>query len=70
MKSGGLIGIIAWSQPALSDFVDEIETIIDDYGDDYVGLGTDFFGIDQAPTGFVGMQDLPAVTAELVARGH
>ncbi len=70
VKSGGLIGIIAWSQPTLSDFVDEIETIINDYGDDYVGLGTDFFGIDQAPTGFVGMQDLPAVTAELVARGH
>lgn len=69
-QSGGLIGIIAWSQPTLGDFVDEIETIIDLVGDDFVGLGTDFFGIDQAPTGFVGMQDLLAVTAELVKRGH
>lgn len=67
---GGLIGIIAWSQPTLGDFVDEIETIIDLVGDDFVGLGTDFFGVDQAPTGFIGMQDLPAVTEELVQRGH
>jgi membrane dipeptidase len=70
VASGGLIGIIAWSQPTLGDFVDEIETIITNYGDDYVGLGTDFFGVDQAPTGFTGMQDLPAVTEELVRRGH
>ena len=27
-------------------------------------------GVDQAPTGFKGMQDLPAVTEELVRRGH
>lgn len=27
-------------------------------------------GSDQCPTGFKGMQDLPAVTAELVHRGH
>lgn len=70
VKGGGLIGVIAWSQPTLGDFVDEIETIINSYGDDYVGLGTDFFGVDQAPTGFKGMQDLPAVTEELVKRGH
>ncbi|MCC6792120.1 MAG: membrane dipeptidase [Thermomicrobiales bacterium] len=67
---GGLIGIIAWSQPDLKTYLDEIETVIDLVGEDYVGLGTDFFGIDQAPTGFTGMQDLPAVTAGLVERGH
>jgi membrane dipeptidase len=69
-KSGGLIGVIAFWQPTLGDFVDEIETIIDTLGDDYVGLGTDFFGYENAPDGFTGMHELPAVTAELVRRGH
>jgi membrane dipeptidase len=44
--------------------------VINLVGPDHVGLGTDFFGLERAPTGFVGMHELPAVTAGLVERGH
>jgi membrane dipeptidase len=33
-------------------------------------LGTDFFGIERAPTGFTTMEELPNLTAKLVERGH
>jgi membrane dipeptidase len=68
--NGGVIGIIAYSQPDLTAFVDDVAFVIERVGPDHVGLGTDFFGFQRAPRGFQGMQDLPAVTAELVARGY
>ena len=67
--SGGVVGVIAYSQPTLDTMLDDVETLISWAGEDHVGLGTDFFGIEPAPTGFVGMQDLPNVTRGLVERG-
>jgi membrane dipeptidase len=67
---GGVIGIIAWDQPDLAAYLDDVETVIREFGPDHVGLGTDFFGIERAPTGFVGMHELPNVTRGLVERGH
>jgi membrane dipeptidase len=67
---GGLIGIIAWSQPDLATYLDEIETVITQIGPWYVGLGTDFFGLEAAPVGFAGIHELPNVTRGLVERGH
>jgi membrane dipeptidase len=67
---GGVIGIIAYNQPDLATFLDDVETVIREYGPDHVGLGTDFFGIERAPAGFVGMHELPNVTRGLVERGH
>ncbi|HKG24969.1 MAG TPA: membrane dipeptidase [Thermomicrobiales bacterium] len=69
-KKGGVIGIIAWDQSDLAAYLDDVETVIREFGPDCVGLGTDFFGIERAPTGFVGMHELPNVTRGLVERGH
>jgi membrane dipeptidase len=68
-RSGGLVGIIAYSQPTLEVFVDNIVEAVAAIGEDHVGLGTDFYGFQRAPLGFQGMQYLPCVTAELVNRG-
>jgi membrane dipeptidase len=69
-KGGGVIGIIAFDQPDLATFLDDVETIIREFGEDHVGLGSDFFGIERAPTGFLGMHDLPNITQGLIDRGH
>jgi len=68
--NGGVVAIIAYNQPSLDTFIDDIDYVIAAVGPDHVGLGTDFFGIERAPTGFVGMQDTPNVTRRLVERGH
>lgn len=68
-RSGGLVGIIAYSQPTIADFVNDIVETIAAIGDDHVALGTDFYGFQRAPLGFQGMQYLPRVTDEMVARG-
>lgn len=69
-RTGGVVGIIAWSQPTLNAFIDDIEQIITWVGADHVGLGTDFYGLDFAPEGFIGIQDLPNLTARLTERGY
>jgi membrane dipeptidase len=68
--TGGLVGIIAWDQPDLATYVDEVDFVIRAVGPDHVALGTDFFGIERAPTGFQTMAELPNLTAGLAARGH
>lgn len=67
---GGVVGIIAYNQPDIDAFVDDVEYVIRAVGADHVALGTDFFGIERAPLGFQTMAELPNVTAEFVARGH
>jgi membrane dipeptidase len=69
-RTGGVIGIIAYDQPDLDAFVDDIDYVIRAVGHDHVGLGTDFFGIERAPRGFQTMSELPNLTAALVARGY
>lgn len=69
-RSGGLVGIIAYGQRSLTEFVDNIDQAVAAIGIDHVGLGTDFFGFERAPVRFLGMHELPNVTAELVRRGY
>jgi membrane dipeptidase len=69
-NTGGLIGIIAYNQPDLETFIDDIDWVIRAVGPDHVGLGTDFFGVERAPIGFQSMAELPNLTAGLVARGY
>jgi membrane dipeptidase len=69
-KSGGVVGVIAYSQPTLDMVVDDIETLIGWTGPDHVALGTDFFGIEPTAPGFSGIQDLPNLTARMFDRGH
>lgn len=50
--------------------VDHIEHVIAVAGEDAVGLGTDFDGIDDPPEGMDDYSMLPKVTEELLRRGH
>ncbi|HET7094042.1 MAG TPA: membrane dipeptidase, partial [Thermomicrobiales bacterium] len=69
-ENGGVVGIIAYNQPDLDAYVDDIDYVIGAVGPDHVGLGTDFFGIERAPRGFATMAELPNLTAKLVERGY
>jgi membrane dipeptidase len=50
--------------------VDHIDHIVKLVGIDYVGLGSDFDGIQATPTDLVSVADLPNVTKELLRRGY
>jgi membrane dipeptidase len=50
--------------------VDHIEHVIKLAGPDAVGLGTDFDGIPDPPTGLEDVSKLPRITEELLRRGH
>ena len=54
----------------LGKVADHIEHVIAVGGVDAVGLGTDFDGIDDPPTGLEDYGKLIALTAELLRRGH
>lgn len=67
----------AWSEahphppaPALGVLADHIDHIRDVAGIDHVGYGSDFDGIDCAPTGVTDVSMFPRLTAELLRRGY
>ncbi|MBV8681482.1 MAG: dipeptidase [Caulobacteraceae bacterium] len=53
----------------VSDVADHIEHIRKVAGVDYIGLGSDFDGIDYTPQGLDGVDKFPAVLIELARRG-
>jgi membrane dipeptidase len=53
----------------LSLLVDHIAHLVDVAGEDHVGLGSDFDGVDAMPVGLGGIDGLPAITLELARRG-
>ncbi len=57
-------------RPPLSLLIDHIDYIVKLVGADYVGLGSDFDGIDSAPLGLEGVQDFPKITEALLKRGY
>lgn len=57
-------------RPTLSQVVDHIDYIVKMIGDDYVGLGSDFDGIDFAPKGLDDATTYPKITEELNRRGY
>ncbi|HET9625474.1 MAG TPA: dipeptidase [Kofleriaceae bacterium] len=66
---------LAKKQPPLpradwTKVVDHIEHVMQIAGDDAVGLGTDFDGIGDPPTGMEDASTYPKITAELLRRGH
>jgi membrane dipeptidase len=69
-KTGGVVGIIAWNQPTLDAFIDDIDQIIEWVGAEHVGLGTDFYGVEFSPANFAGIHHLPNLTVRLVERGY
>jgi membrane dipeptidase len=50
--------------------LDHIDYIVKLVGVDYVGLGSDFDGIDSAPVGLNGVEDFPKITEGLIKRGY
>jgi membrane dipeptidase len=69
-RNGGVMGVIAFGQPTLETLLDDIDYLVEAMGVDYVGIGTDFFGFDQAPAGFQSIEDMPKVTLGLLRRGY
>lgn len=53
----------------VKDVADHVEHIRDVAGIDHVGIGSDFDGIPEAPTGLEGVDKYPALFAELARRG-
>jgi membrane dipeptidase len=50
--------------------LDHIDYVVRLVGVDYVGLGSDFDGIDSAPAGLDGVEDFPKITEGLLKRGY
>lgn len=67
--SGGVIGEIAFGHSTLETMIDDLATLVSWVGIDHIGLGSDFFGMDMAPTGYESIDKLPNVTRALVDRG-
>src|SRR6185295_20082246 len=61
---------IARPRTSWTKAVDHIEHVIQVAGPQAVGLGSDFDGIEDPPEGLDDVSKLPALTAELLRRGH
>ena len=57
-------------RPPLSLLLDHIDYIVKLVGIDYVGLGSDFDGIDSSPKELDGVEDYPKITEGLLKRGY
>ena len=57
-------------RPPLSLLIDHIDYIAKLVGADYVGLGSDFDGIESSPLGLDGVEDYPKITEALLKRGY
>lgn len=57
-------------RPPLSLLLDHLDYIVKLAGVDYVGLGSDFDGVNSLPYGLDGVQDFPKITEELLKRGY
>jgi membrane dipeptidase len=57
-------------RPPTSLLLDHLDYIVKMVGVDYIGLGSDFDGVNSLPAGLDGVEDFPKITAELVKRGY
>ena len=57
-------------RPPLSLLIDHLDHIVKLAGIDFVGLGSDFDGIEAAPKELNGVQDFPLITKALLERGY
>ena len=58
------------SKPNLSVIADHIDHVVKVAGVDYVGLGSDFDGVDAVPQGMEDVSKLPDLVRELARRGY
>lgn len=57
-------------RPPLSLLIDHLDYIVKLVGVDYVGLGSDFDGIEAGPKELNGVQDFPLITKALLEKGY
>ncbi|MCB0741257.1 MAG: membrane dipeptidase, partial [Chitinophagaceae bacterium] len=57
-------------RPPLSLLIDHLDYIVNLIGVDYVGLGSDFDGINSSPKELNDVTDMPLITKELKKRGY
>jgi len=57
-------------RPPLSLLIDHLDYIVKLVGVDFVGLGSDFDGIEAGPKELNGVQDFPLITKALLERGY
>ena len=57
-------------RPPLSLLIDHLDYIVNLIGVDYVGLGSDFDGINSSPKELNDVTDMPLITTELKKRGY
>ena len=61
---------VASFRPPLSLLIDHLDYIVKLVGIDFVGLGSDFDGIEAGPKELNGVQDFPLITKALLERGY
>jgi membrane dipeptidase len=69
-ERGGVLGLIWVLHQELGDVVADIETALEVIGPDHIGLGSDLFGLTNAPCGLEDISKIPALTRALLERGH
>ena len=69
-QNGGVLGLIHVAHRDLESVVRDIETALDVMGPDHIGLGSDHYGKEMAPTGLEDISKVPHLTDALAARGH
>jgi membrane dipeptidase len=57
-------------RPSLSVLLDHLDYIVNLVGVDYVGMGSDFDGIEAPPLELNGVEDYPLITKSLLERGY
>ena len=57
-------------RPPMSLLLDHLDYIVKMVGVDYVGMGSDFDGVNSLPAGLDGVEDFPKITEELIKRGY
>ncbi len=66
---GGVACAIFVAQPDVDAIVNDIEAMIEQVGDDHVGIGSDFVSLAHAPPGLEDISRLPALTEAMMRRG-
>ncbi len=69
-ENGGVFGVFFLGAEDVDEVVNDIEHVIDLVGPDHVGLGSDLYGLHRAPPGLEDISKVPAITENMVRRGH
>jgi membrane dipeptidase len=68
-RNRGVFGVIFYRQESLEAVLDDIEFLLDRIGPEYIGLGSDFFGLVDAPKDLRTIAHLPVLVDGMSHRG-